>query len=118
MTLARSLIAFVLLAVACGTGEARLAPSGPDVVPELAFGGVDENGVTRVIQTNDYFEPDGDGHVLVVRVEGGEWCGTCAWHAAHTSELFALPHGDRVRVRAERIDPMRRRVEFSLVTPS
>jgi ribonuclease R len=26
-------------------------------------------------------------------------------------------HGDRVRVRAERIDPMRRRVEFSLVAP-
>ena len=27
-------------------------------------------------------------------------------------------HGDRVRVRAERIDPMRRRVEFALVTSS
>src|SRR6266478_2103995 len=27
-------------------------------------------------------------------------------------------HGDRVRVRAERIDPMRRRVEFALVAPS
>jgi exoribonuclease R len=26
-------------------------------------------------------------------------------------------HGDRVRVRAERIDPMRRRVEFALVAP-
>jgi hypothetical protein len=25
-------------------------------------------------------------------------------------------HGDRVRVRAERIDPMRRRVEFALAT--
>src|SRR6266404_1455084 len=27
-------------------------------------------------------------------------------------------HGDRVRVRAERIDPMRRRVEFALVAPN
>jgi hypothetical protein len=27
-------------------------------------------------------------------------------------------HGDRVRVRAERIDPMRRRVEFALADGS
>jgi len=30
-------------------------------------------------------------------------------------EQLAWQHGDRVRVRAERIDPMRRRVEFALV---
>ncbi|MFO0662929.1 MAG: cytochrome c peroxidase [Polyangiaceae bacterium] len=26
--------------------------------------------------------------LLVVRVHGGAWCGTCAWHATHTNELF------------------------------
>jgi ribonuclease R len=30
---------------------------------------------------------------------------------------FTWQHGDRVRVRAERIDPMRRRVEFALIAP-
>jgi cytochrome c peroxidase len=36
--------------------------------------------------------------LLVVRVQGGAWCGTCRYSAAHTAELFALPRGDRIRV--------------------
>jgi hypothetical protein len=31
----------------------------------------------------------------VVRVQGGTWCGTCLWHAGHTSELLA-GWGERV----------------------
>jgi ribonuclease R len=36
--------------------------------------------------------------------------------AGHAGRMGAWKLGDRVRVRADRIDPMRRRVEFALAT--
>jgi len=60
------------------------------VVPDLAFDGVGESGAPATIHLRDYARTG----TLVVRVQGGEWCGTCNWHAAHTSELVAK--GERV----------------------
>jgi ribonuclease R len=51
--------------------------------------------------------PGGDGR------RGGGGRGQQRGRGAKTKELI-WQHGDRVRVRAERIDPMRRRVEFAL----
>ena len=57
----------------------------------------------------------------IVALSGGEGRrgtpGSRRGRGAKPKEL-AWHHGDRVRVRAERIDPMRRRVEFALVEPA
>jgi hypothetical protein len=51
--------------------------------------------------------PGGDGR------RGGGGRGGQRGRGAKPKQLI-WQHGDRVRVRAERIDPMRRRVEFAL----
>lgn len=64
-------------------------------LPDSAFDGVDESGAARTIRLGEYA---GDGRLLVVRVQGGAWCGPCAWHASHTRELVEGERGARVRV--------------------
>jgi cytochrome c peroxidase len=69
------------------------------VLPNLLFEGVDERTVAGTIHLADYYEPAAAApHLLVVRVEGGVWCGTCRWHAAHTGELLSGERGSRLRV--------------------
>jgi len=55
--------------------------------------------------------PGGDGR------RGGGGRGQQRGRGAKAKQLM-WQHGDRVRVRAERIDPMRRRVEFALAEPA
>ncbi len=70
---------------------------GPDALAALTWQGAGEDGAPRTIALRDYHEPcAAEARVLVVRVNGGTWCGTCLWHAAHTGELRALV-GDRAR---------------------
>lgn len=74
-----------------------LAPG--DRLPSFAWDGEDEAGRRGAISLASYEEPcAARARLLVVRVHGGAWCGTCRWHAEHTSDLFALPEGDRLRV--------------------
>ncbi len=56
-------------------------------------------------------------HVIVAMPGGDGRRGTpgAARGRGAKPKQLAWQHGDRVRVRAERIDPMRRRVEFALV---
>lgn len=72
------------------------APRGVgEPLPDLAWEGLGEDGRPRSIALRDYREPmAASPHLLVVRVQGGTWCGTCLWHAAHTRELSS----PRVRV--------------------
>lgn len=83
------LVASIVLAAACGDGDVHRASGA-------AFEGVGEDGRAATIRLEDYAtrEPG----VLVVRVEGGAWCGTCRWQAAHTNEIFDRPGGERTRV--------------------
>lgn len=54
----------------------------------LSWEGLGEDGQPRTIALRDYREPSAtNARLLVVRVQGGTWCGTCLWHAAHTREL-------------------------------
>jgi cytochrome c peroxidase len=111
VTSPRLALAFASFALALGCGDAGVrpapAPSYPAsagvavgaVLPDLAFAGVREGGQEGTVRLRDYFEPGApEARLLVVRVEGGAWCGTCLWHAGHTGELFALPRGERLRV--------------------
>lgn len=67
-------------------------------LPDLAWQGLGERGEPRAIALHDYFEPNAQrSRVLVVRVDGGAWCGTCRWHAAHTGEMMRLPVAPRLR---------------------
>ena len=67
-------------------------------LPDLAWQGLGEGGEPRTIALHDYFEPNASrSRVLVVRVNGGAWCGTCLWHAAHTGEVTNGPRASRLR---------------------
>ncbi len=69
------------------------------VLPNLTYEGVDERNVAGPIHLADYYEPlAASPHLLLVRIEGGVWCGTCRWHAAHTGELLSGARGSRLRV--------------------
>ena len=85
----------IVLAVACSDGAVPPVPATS--TSDFSFDGVGEDGRAKTIRLSDYATPDADG-VLVVRVEGGAWCGTCLWQASHTREIFNRPGGDRVRV--------------------
>jgi len=99
---------FALLAafaIACSSNVERatrdVCARGDDEAERIedatfAWSAVDEHGAVRAVRLADFFSTRGE--LLVVRVQGGAWCGTCRWSAAHTGELFALPHGDRLRV--------------------
>lgn len=87
-------IAVVLASTGCERAEST--PARADVRPAaedpggrslsaLSFPGVREDGRDGVVAVDDYRDA-----VLVVRVHGGEWCGTCRWHAQHTGELLAI----------------------------
>ncbi|HSO38285.1 MAG TPA: cytochrome c peroxidase [Labilithrix sp.] len=76
--------------------EAR--PLAPDALPALSWEGFGEGGEPRTLALRQYHEPCADrSRVLVVRVNGGSWCGTCRWHAAHTAELRAIGPAARLR---------------------
>jgi ribonuclease R len=80
----------------------------------LPINAIEEVAGARVI----YREKD---HAIVAVAggdgrRGGGGRGQQRGRGAKTKELI-WQHGDRVRVRAERIDPMRRRVEFALAEP-
>lgn len=63
-------------------------------LPNLAWEGIDARGERRTIRLGDYFDPCAtSSRLLVVRVQGGAWCGTCRWHAAHTGALRKLAPG-------------------------
>ena len=111
----------------CGDGASARAPDGPGAtaavpasgpprgagsdypaatepmadgatLPDLAWQGLGERGEPRAIALHDYFEPNAQrSRLLVVRVNGGAWCGTCLWHAAHTGEVMSLPVASRLR---------------------
>jgi len=51
----------------------------------------------------------------IVAVAGGE--GRHGGRMRRQANVMSWKLGDRIRVRAERIDPMRRRVEFAVVVP-
>lgn len=79
--------------------EQRSPAAVGDVVSDLAFEGVDERGARATIRMNDYFDPcASESRLLVVRVHGGAWCGTCLWHGEHTSALTEGALGKRLRV--------------------
>jgi len=62
---------------------------------DLSWEGLGEDGAPRTIALRDYREATAPSpRLLVVRVQGGTWCGTCLWNAAHTRELSS----PRVRV--------------------
>lgn len=64
----------------------------PATLPDLAFEGVAEGGVSGTIRLRGYHAPcSATAPLLVVRLHGGAWCGTCLWHAAHTAPLVAHP---------------------------
>lgn len=87
----------LLLAAGLGCGDPPAArtelPASPTLpldspLSKLAFDGIDETNTRTVIRLSDWAEPRSPApRLLVLRVEGGAWCGTCRWHAAHTSEL-------------------------------
>ncbi len=119
-------LAFTCVAVAgalgCSSGEGARATTGAEAppasrrcedtpgaggqqiavgarLPALRFDGAREDGSAGSIALADYFEPCASAaRVLVVRIHGGAWCGTCEWHAEHTSELAALDIGSRLRL--------------------
>jgi cytochrome c peroxidase len=79
----------VLLA-ACASAADAAAPSHTpppaQVFPALSLDGVGEHGERVALRTESSEEGAG---LLLVRVQGGTWCGTCLWHAAHTAETLA-----------------------------
>lgn len=69
------------------------------VLPDMTFQGVREDGTTGAVSFHDYHEPGAPAsRLLVLRTNGGAWCGTCQWHAAHTHELQELSIGNRLRI--------------------
>jgi cytochrome c peroxidase len=79
-----------------GPGGSQIAVGAR--LPALRFEGAREDGAPGTVAVADYFEPCAPAsRVLVVRVHGGAWCGTCAWHADHTSELASLDISPRLR---------------------
>lgn len=70
-------------------------PSGPygvgvgEVLPDLAFEGVDAEGAPTTVHLHDYLVAnDGRPHLLVLQLSGGLWCGTCRWYGAHADEVL------------------------------
>ena len=80
------------------SGGARGMTVG-SVLPDLTWSGLREDGSSGAISVHDYYEPCATrSRLLVLRTNGGAWCGTCLWHAAHTNELEALGIGARLRI--------------------
>lgn len=66
-------------------------------LPDLAFDGIDQEGRARAIGLHESFAPSAaSSRLLVIRVHGGAWCGTCRWHAAHTAELDGIASRERI----------------------
>ena len=67
-------------------------------LPNMTFDGMDASGAAKTVTLGDYFEPcAAKSRLLVIRVSAG-WCGTCRWHAAHTSDLTSLDVGSRLEI--------------------
>lgn len=83
----------------CPNGVAVDYPPGPYAVetlgvlpPDLVFQSAD-----GPVALKDYFEPCAPRSRLLVVRSMAEWCGTCDWHARHTSQLFEDPrYADRL----------------------
>lgn len=70
-----------------------------DALPDFAWAGIDGRGAPTTVRARDYHEPcAARPRLLVVRVSGGAWCGTCRWHAAHGAALVRRRAGDRARL--------------------
>ena len=114
--------AFVLAETSCGAGhdaasapagdggvnpsctQANAYPKGPygttpgTTLADDSFFGVGVDGSSKTIAFGDAYEPcAGRSRVLVIRIGAG-FCGTCQWHAAHASALFATDIASRVRI--------------------
>lgn len=117
---------------ACIDGKpTRPYPDGPhriaqgETLPDLTFDGVRGDGTKGPFALRELYEPCAPSAKLaVLRVQGGEWCGTCLWHAAHGHELLEGPLGARIslvdlvvrapdadRVRPEDLPGFRRKVD-------
>lgn len=85
--------ALAVLLVACSSAREEPAyPSETHVevgasLPVLHWTGIDTHGDTRTIALHEWYAPNEASRVLVVRIDGGAWCGTCRWHATHDAEL-------------------------------
>jgi len=82
-----------------------LYPKGPyglhigDVVPDLSFQGVGDEGTGITFRMRDTFDPGGArSAILLVEISGGEWCGTCRYYAEHASDVRGFQGGDRVKI--------------------
>jgi cytochrome c peroxidase len=89
-------------------GPACLAtpyPAGPygygqgAVLPDKDFQALREDGTTGTVSFHaDYTPCAQSSKLLILRVMGGTWCGTCLWHAAHSAELTEGVDGARVHL--------------------
>lgn len=82
---------------------ARAYPEGPysvavnGTLPDLAFDGILPNGAAGSVRLREHYTPRAArASLLVLRVSGGAWCGTCLWHVAHGRELLDGPLGERL----------------------
>ncbi len=78
-------------------------PEGPYAVavgrtlPDLALEGIRPTGETDTVRLREHYVPCAqEARVLVLRVHGGTWCGSCVWHAEHGLELLDGPDGKRL----------------------
>ena len=65
-------------------------------LPDLEWSGIDAHGDARVIALHEWYAPNEASRLLVVRIDGGAWCGTCRWHAVHDGELANEPFAARI----------------------
>lgn len=109
MSLARvassvALVLAAMLSAGCGDAPSAAAsapsapsagayPSGPyriamgGTLPDATFDGIRADGTRAAVSFREYYEPEARAaRLLVLRVHGGAWCGTCLWHAAHGRE--------------------------------
>ena len=103
---ARAVFALAACALGCGTKTAAAPQDAGPVcadasasasIASTSFFGVGADGTPKTVLLSDYFEPcAATKRLLVLRVVA-TWCGTCLWHAAHTSNLTNLDVAPRLR---------------------
>src|SRR5450755_3769025 len=89
----------------CTNGQPNaIYPTAPPIIgilgtlPNMSFDAFDTSAAPKKVTLGDYFEPcAAQSRLLVIRVSAG-WCGTCRWHAAHTSELTSLDVASRLEI--------------------
>lgn len=91
---------------ACVEGKpTRAYPDGPhriaqgETLPDLTFAGLRGASEKGPFALRELYEPCATrAKLAVLRVQGGAWCGTCLWHAAHGHELLEGPLGARLSI--------------------